>query len=418
MKNKISMKILSSAVAASLAIFGIDTPIYNSVYCYEPVQQNSGHNNITKSVSYEESTADKILSYAASLCGYYGRPNIFTDYWNAPPCDWCAMFIVYVLENNGIYSGEETYIRTPFVDYAEDATGGYNGFRNWFEARGRFAYRSQNAIPERGDLIIFNEPENYGHGGHIGFVKDVNLSSWSITTIEGNTNNNSVAIKTYSLSNDIILGYCRMNLSHNKPATPVITSPAIQTTAKTTATTTTATSNVTTPVLSTTKVVTSITTTSLPQNSSTNTVNTANYYISSLIGANLRYEACIDNNIQRVIDTNERIFVKSFSNDFAFVEVERTGETGWLHKSVISPVGYNRYTNGCAPTHYVSSDIGCNMRLYASTDAPVITILDTDTLLTVLSYDSSTGFNYVEVTLYNGTILNGYVHSSVILSIL
>lgn len=82
--------------------------------------------------------------------------------------------------------------------------------------------------------------------------------------------------------------------------------------------------------------------------------------------------------------------------------------------SVISPIGESRYTNESIPTHYVASNIGCNLRQYESFDSEILMILDTYTSISLLSADESTNFNYVEVTLPNKTILNGYIHSSVI----
>ena len=337
------------------------------------------------------------------------------------------MFVVYILEKNGIMSGESTYIRTPYVDFALDGENYIPGFRDWFEKRQRFVYSYDNPIPDKCDLIIFREDDNYYHGGHVGFVKSVNFSNRTVQTIEGNTGNNAVAVKEYKLSDSRILGYCKMSISDDNSNYALIKT-SISTTTTTTTTTTTSVQTFTTTAVTIAEITSEVTsavipettahvTTTAPSYTVPDTFRFNRYYISSLIGANLRSECQFGDNILRVLDTDDRVIVKYYINDFAFVEVEKTGEIGFVHMSVISIEGEKRYTNGCLPSHYVSSDIGCNLRQYGSFDAPVIAILDTYTSLTVLSRDESTGFNYVEVNLDDGTALNGYVHSSVICSL-
>ena len=154
-------------------------------------------------IAYAAGTADDIVSIAKGQLGYTETGNNIVKYWNdlgyssMQGSSWCAAFVVWCARKAGI--GADV-IPTAFSSYA--AT---NSMRNFYLNKGTYYYRG-STTPRKGDIIIFNH-------GHTGLV--TGADSNKVYTIEGNVSNSvssqsdTVATRSYSLSNSDINGYGR-----------------------------------------------------------------------------------------------------------------------------------------------------------------------------------------------------------------
>ena len=166
-------------------------------------------------------------------------------------------------------------------------------------------------------------------------------------------------------------------------------------------------------------------------------IRTANYYISSTIGANARTSAEFGNNIKKVLNTNTKVYVESWTNGFAHCQVVNTGEWVYLHNTVIDKLQQENDANintetetenktpeiddngsvsnpAIEPTHYVSSPIGCNMRAIGSYSGKLVRILDTYQKIKVLENKNSIGYVYCEADVPGVGIVKGYVINTAI----
>ena len=167
------------------------------------------------------SSRAQVVDILKSQVGYYGKAsNAFLDDPNANKsgkytkyhrdigytqnCDWCTIFVTWVLWTAGIPSSE-----IPKGGYVRDWT-------NWGSSRGIYhAFGTYN--PKPGDLVIYDDTTVSGLNDHIGFF--ISGGGNEITTIEGNTSSNgyksTVAYKTrYSQSRSpsfYIQGYIDMS---------------------------------------------------------------------------------------------------------------------------------------------------------------------------------------------------------------
>lgn len=140
---------------------------------------------------------------------------------------------------------------------------------------------------------------------------------------------------------------------------------------------------------------------------------TATHYISSLIGANGRTAPEFDEkNISRIIDTDTLLVVNYYKNNFANCTIVDTGETFFIHSSVIAqlPTSEDDYTECARVNYYVSSDCGINLRTGADYDGEILCILDTNQPISVLTSPNELGFVFIEFTFGDGVIHNGYVN--------
>lgn len=140
---------------------------------------------------------------------------------------------------------------------------------------------------------------------------------------------------------------------------------------------------------------------------------TATHYISCLIGANGRITPeFAKDNIARIVDTDTLLIVNHYENGFAYCTLPDTGETYYIHQSVMSPLPTSEdyYTECARMSHYVSSDCGVNLRANGDYNGEILCILDTYQPLSVLTSPNELGFVFVEFTFGDGVIHNGYVH--------
>ena len=142
--------------------------------------------------------AEKIISVAASQLGYGENGDGWTKFgqWYQDNIDgscyfanqaWCAMFVSWCANEAGVSRD----ILTPYA---------YCGYGiQYFKNKGDWHDRSSGYVPKRGDVIFF------GADRHTGLVD--HSEGGMVYTIEGNSTNDSVARKTYSLSYSDINGY-------------------------------------------------------------------------------------------------------------------------------------------------------------------------------------------------------------------
>lgn len=328
---------------------------------------------------------------------------------NSEFIDYCAIFIDAVLQESGV--PRSAFPHSPFVDNEE-----YNGFVNFFKAKGRFSYRDFTSDIRPKWLIVFDQNFD-GKGDHIGFV--YSKSGDIVTTIEGNSDDGKVCMKTYNINNPKIMGYCITDFDNSSVQT--------HTTATTTSNTTT--SNITTTTVTTTEYiasapVTTSTTTAYSELiiSTTNAQNVTDidiqndkYYMASLIGGKMHStDALTDSNVSKIIDTDTYLTVYSVNpiTGLAYCITE-FGDVGYIHTSLLAENGQDTYYSGCRASHYVWSGVGVRLRAGDSLSAPTLYILDDYTEITILSHGAN-GFVYAEVYLDDGSVLNGYIHDSLV----
>lgn len=166
-----------------------------------------------------------LLQKAEGELGYEEGPNNFSKYgqWSGDPnAAWCAEFICWCVSQVDEENG------TQLLDVIYPNYSGQNTGRDWFIARGRFAYRKgvmpdwgvqwlrdANAplgkngyVPRPGDLVFFSYNEA-GDTEHVALVEYASRDSegrvW-IHVIEGN-NPSSVQRNAYRLDDSQVLGF-------------------------------------------------------------------------------------------------------------------------------------------------------------------------------------------------------------------
>ena len=130
---------------------------------------------------------ERLLTVARAEVGYKEQGINFTKYgaWigmNGQP--WCAMFVSWVGQksNNG-----------DIIPRTASCIVGVN----WFKQRGLWGN-----TPQVGALIYFGN----GYPTHIGIVEVVDRANQTITTIEGNAND-QVERRSYKFNFNLIYGY-------------------------------------------------------------------------------------------------------------------------------------------------------------------------------------------------------------------
>ena len=107
---------------------------------------------------------------------------------------WCASFVSWCLRQSGVPSS---------VAVSEVSC---QRMVDWYRSTSVFHRRGDGYRPVPGDIIMFR----YGSGGanHVGLV--IGVEDGRVYTIEGNTSD-MVGLRSYSLNNSAILGYCVPN---------------------------------------------------------------------------------------------------------------------------------------------------------------------------------------------------------------
>jgi hypothetical protein len=186
------------------------------------VQKGERTGSITSLIAEARSRSIPVVECEKSKLDYIsGRPNEATAHYNAPACDWCAMFVHLAAYRCGL--GD----KIPMLSYCDNqyyTVDGVqmDGYRSYYERRGQFLYASSYLLPEIGDLIIFDSTSAYdGKGDHIGIVINVDSYTGLIYTIEGNGRGDKVVYEQYPYFDSSIIGYCQTNLdSYSETVTP------------------------------------------------------------------------------------------------------------------------------------------------------------------------------------------------------
>lgn len=163
--------------------------------------------NVAKSqVGYKEGNNSSQLSGTVRGTGNY------TEYgrWYGMQDQWCAIFVSWCAAVAGI--GTDVIIKHAFTP-----TG-----LNWFKKNGkvysRVTVEYEGYTPQAGDIVYFKSSSTTYETNHIGIV--TGYSNGTLYTIEGNTsstaentNGDTVAAKSYAITNTYIAYICKPNYS-------------------------------------------------------------------------------------------------------------------------------------------------------------------------------------------------------------
>lgn len=140
-------------------------------------------------------TSTDILNIATAQVGSYGRPNKFTD-WYGFSDNWCDMFVSWAFNEAGALSA----IGGKFALTTAHA--------KWFQSQGLWG-----TTPQIGACVFFdwNGGKSISGIDHIGIVRGIGNSA--IETVEGNTGDNQVALRTRSTG--LVVGYGYPKLDGN-----------------------------------------------------------------------------------------------------------------------------------------------------------------------------------------------------------
>ena len=122
----------------------------------------------------------------------YGR--LLVPNWNNNSYDWCACFVNWCLNQAGF-----------------DKASSELSCRNWVsELTSMNMYKKSKAhggnyTPQPADFIFFNWDGRSSPANHIGFV--LYTTETHVYTIEGNSKNDNVAIRSYALNDSRVIGY-------------------------------------------------------------------------------------------------------------------------------------------------------------------------------------------------------------------
>lgn len=129
---------------------------------------------------------------ARGNCVEYAR--LLTPSYNHDSYEWCACFVNWCLSQARI-------------DYADSEIGCWK----WVQLlKGRNLFQSSIAYkgtytPKPADMIFFNWDGQNTYSGHVGLV--LYTTETTVVTIEGNSSDNNVAIRTYALDDPCVIGY-------------------------------------------------------------------------------------------------------------------------------------------------------------------------------------------------------------------
>lgn len=157
-----------------------------------------------RKVTGEESDADFM-----KMIRYYPEESIFDGLKNA----WCAAFVYHCCFEAGL----ALPMRVPHTAHkvANSRFNGVGGWYDWGMDNGYCYYETDGFVPERGDIVIYNniipaenkEKDAKWHD-HIGIV--LSCDTESLMTAEGNIDNRNVAGIMRRIRNDTIGCYIRI----------------------------------------------------------------------------------------------------------------------------------------------------------------------------------------------------------------
>lgn len=104
---------------------------------------------------------------------------------------WCASFVSWCLRQSGV------------PDEIAVSEVSCQRMLDWYRKNASYHTRGSGYLPAAGDIIMFRFGGN--RANHVGIV--VGVENGRVYTIEGNTSG-MVALRSYSMTNRAILGYC------------------------------------------------------------------------------------------------------------------------------------------------------------------------------------------------------------------
>lgn len=218
-KQKRLLRIAVTAVAILSSFYFLSIPARAVTPTYElsPEYEESVFSEELAAYELSGDMRRDVVSIAYTQLGYHegnreadlhggnlGGTRNFTEYnrlWgaldngegngNSIGYAWCAAFVTWCLRQGGVP--------------AEVAVSEISCQRmtDWYRSNSTYHRRTDGYRPIPGDIVMFR----YGSGGanHVGLV--VGVENGRVYTIEGNTSD-MVGLRSYSLQNTAILGYC------------------------------------------------------------------------------------------------------------------------------------------------------------------------------------------------------------------
>ena len=177
---------------------------YKSSVWYEnfsSLELGSNHrNNILRiavsQLGYHEgnSPADFDGMNTAGTGNYIEYARLLVPTYNNNAYDWCACFVNWCLNQARI-------------DYASSEIGCWKWvsiFKDMNQFQNSAAYGG-DYLPRPADMIFFNWDGTNTYSGHIGYV--LYTTADKVYTVEGNSKNNDVSVRSYALNDPCVIGY-------------------------------------------------------------------------------------------------------------------------------------------------------------------------------------------------------------------
>jgi len=164
---------------------------------------------LSNAATYDGYQRIRIVQTAESQLGNVEYNPQVMQYTEGNAESWCADFVSWVFKQAGyaFYAnpapGRSSW-RIPLVN-AEIA--GYPNLRSYFIKNGVYKTKESKYIPGPGDVVIFSRQGRSHTGIVVRVDQPANKNEKWIYTIEGNTDTNDVARRSYPISDGTIDGY-------------------------------------------------------------------------------------------------------------------------------------------------------------------------------------------------------------------
>lgn len=198
---KVHKRIISVILSVIVMTVALNYPL--TVFAaYENTHSNTGNQAedlvaVAKTqIGYMEGNLEGTISGSNNYTKYNVWNGTISGYGsNGYGYAWCHSFVSWCANQAGI--GTDIIPKT-----AGTSTG-----KSFFTSRSLWqnsAYQGGSYTPKRGDIVYFSDSASLSAPSHVGIVTEISGSI--LYTIEGNTSD-KVAAKSYSLSDDYIIGY-------------------------------------------------------------------------------------------------------------------------------------------------------------------------------------------------------------------
>ena len=154
-------------------------------------------------LDYQESEANVQVDSNGNIKGY----TRYGDWYGDPYGEWSSTFVAFCMNYAGIPSD--------FFPYES------NSYRLYMELNqlGLYANREDEYTPQIGDIVFFDTTGN-GNANRVGIISSFGITegeaSASLTTIEGDTQNDKVENCTYATDDKSIIGYGKLSKAYEE----------------------------------------------------------------------------------------------------------------------------------------------------------------------------------------------------------